>query len=354
MTHDTTFPTIETHMASVASLLSTMPPESGAAAAIITRPTLVPPATIFPAADNLRAFRDLTPPDPDWVIEGLEPGDVGVITAPGAAGKSMFCLNLAVAVASGQPLFGIWQVSKPGDVLYLYAEDSVESMHRRFHALCQLESISDPVIDRLTFINVRSNPPKFAIRGMQGLVMRQQDVLGGLDQVLSTMIQPRLIILDPMLKFHALEENANNEMNQFLEILGSVAAQAHCAVIFVHHVSKGSDTKHQESARGATAIVNEARWQVALSRLDAKALKRYDIPETDAWRFLEASTPKINGAAQLPTLLLERMRGGVLQFSLKTAGVASPQATVPVALPQEGESNGNNKEASDDDDWWGQ
>jgi len=215
-------------------------------------------------------------------------------------------------------------------------------MHRRFHALCQLESVSDPVIDRLTFINVRTNPPKFAIRGSQGLVMRQEDVLHGLDRVLSTMTQPRLIILDPMLKFHALEENNNNEMNQFLEILGSVADQAHCAVIFVHHVSKGSDTKHQESARGATAIINEARWQVALSKLDAKTIKRYDIPETDAWRYLEASTPKINGAAQLPTLLLERMRGGVLQYSLKTAGVPSDQDD-PTAGPGKDESNDDQK-----------
>ena len=124
----------------------------------------------LPTEDDLFAFRDNPAPKPDWVIEGMEPGDVGLLTAPGGIGKSMLCLSLASAVASGQPIFGQWQVGTPGDVLYMYAEDSARVMHRRFHALCRLladggNGMTDSILRRLHFICVRNNPPKLMIRG---------------------------------------------------------------------------------------------------------------------------------------------------------------------------------------------
>ena len=94
------------------------------------------PFGFLPKEDDIRMFRDTTPPAPDWIIEGLEPGDVGILSAAGATGKSMFCLSLAVVVASGKNLFGKWAVGgNPGDVTYLYAEDGQATMHRRMHAL---------------------------------------------------------------------------------------------------------------------------------------------------------------------------------------------------------------------------
>ena len=63
---------------------------------------------------------DTVPPAPDWIIEGLEPGDVGILSAAGAVGKSMLCLNFATAVAAGTDLFGKWAVgANSGDVTYL-------------------------------------------------------------------------------------------------------------------------------------------------------------------------------------------------------------------------------------------
>lgn len=295
---------------------------------VATKLEIVPHGTMaytLPLEDDLRCFRDTAPPAPDWVVEGLEPGDVGALTAPGGQGKSMLCLNLAIAVASGNKLFGLWDVSRAGDVVYLYAEDSSATMHRRFHAMNALEprGYDNLVLSHLHFLNVRTRPPQLAIRGSQGLVLEQKDVLAALDQALSAIDHPRLIIMDPLVKFHALEENSNGEMDQYLTLLGSIAHQAQCAVIFTHHITKGRLSKNQESARGAGAIINEARWQAALSPLDDDELKLYGIDTDEAWRYLTLSTPKINGAAKLPTLLLERGEGGVLQYSLKTAGVPS-------------------------------
>ncbi len=273
----------------------------------------------LPGADDLWMFRDVQPPDPDWVVEGLEPGDIGILSGPGGVGKSMFCLSIMAAVAGGTDLFGVWQVNKPGDVLYLYAEDSSNTVWRRFHALAQGLAFSDDVISRMHTVCIKNHAPKLMLQGAQGLAVPQNDVVYELSSQLHSYPNPRLLILDPLVKLHTLEENANGQMNQFLDLVASLSDAAGIATIITHHVSKGSVVAGgalQQSARGASAIVDESRWQVSLSKLDPKTAGEYDIPDDSRWKYLLATSPKVNGTGQLPDLLLERQPdSGVLLLS---------------------------------------
>lgn len=129
--------------------------------------------------------------------------------------------------------------------------------------------------------------------------------------------QPRLIIFDPLVKFHTLDENSNGDMNQFLDLLGQIGETVGAAVLLTHHTAKGKitetgDLSAQEAARGAGAIVNEARWQAALQPLGPKMIAKLDIDEEQAWRYLTLSTPKRNSTARLPDILLERGPEGIL------------------------------------------
>jgi hypothetical protein len=272
----------------------------------------------FPAECDLRRFRDTLPPVRDWVIEGMEPGDVGIVSAPGGTGKSMLCLSIGLAVASGRPLFGQWKVGPiPGDVLYIFEEDSAATLHHRMHALAQLTKPTDDELGRLHAICVRSRPPKMMLQGVQGLARRQKDEVGALLALLDSLPNPRLLILDPLLKFHTLDENSNNEMNQFMELMGQIAERAGVAVILVHHTAKGksngnTDSEHQEAARGASAIINEARWQASLRGIGAKTAKKWGLDEDQARRYLWLTLPKRNNVGHLDDILLERGFGGVL------------------------------------------
>ena len=272
----------------------------------------------FPAECDLRRFRDTLPPVRDWVIEGMEPGDVGIVSAPGGTGKSMLCLSIGLAVASGRPLFGQWKVGPiPGDVLYIFEEDSAATLHHRMHALAQLTNPTDDELGRLHAICVRSRPPKLLLQGAQGLAQRQKDEVGALLALLDSLPNPRLLILDPLLKFHTLDENSNNEMNQFMELTGQIAERARVAVILVHHTAKGksngnTDGDHQEAARGASAIINEARWQASLRGIGPKTAKKWGMDEEQSHRYLWLTLPKRNNVGRLDDILLERLAGGVL------------------------------------------
>ncbi len=275
----------------------------------------------LPPDDDIRAFLGTSPPAPDWVIEGIEPGDVGILSAPGGTGKSMFCLSLGASVAGGQPLFGVWQVGNPGDVLYIYAEDKPSTIHRRLKALHQVSPLDASAIDRVHTVCVRSVPPKLMVRGedRSGIARPQNPELAEIMSRVKRYPNPRLIIIDPLIKFHALDENVNTEMEQFLTLMTKMAEELGVAIILTHHVGKSAvlngQSSTQQSARGASAIVDQARWQVALSTLDEKYAKKIGIPADDAWKYLNATNPKINGAGRLDDLLLERGPDGVLMRS---------------------------------------
>lgn len=278
----------------------------------------------LPQDDDLQSFLSVPAPAHDWVIEGLEPGDVGILSAPGGTGKSMFCLSLAASVSAGEPLFGAWKVSAPGDVLYLYAEDSSHTLHRRLYALHQINPLRS--LTRMHTVCVRTAPPTLMVRSRYSAVAeRVEETIQEIIARISSYPRPRLLILDPLIKFHALEENNNAEMAQLLSMLSWLADQLHIAIVLTHHVGKGAvfsgNGNTQQSARGATSIVDQSRWQVSLSTIDAKTANTLKIPEEDAWRYVYATCPKINGTAKLPDLLLERGPGGVL---MRSALIISP------------------------------
>lgn len=174
----------------------------------------------LPPEDEVQCYRDTPPPAPHWVIQGLETGDVGILSAPGGMGKSMLCLSLASAVASGQRFFGQWAVSDPGDVTYLYAEDSPRVMHQRLHALAQMseKGLPNAVAHRLHCIGLRGHPPKLMTRGEpSNPVIINTPVLTAIAATLAAQPHPRLLIIDPMIKFHSLDENDNGQMSQFID-----------------------------------------------------------------------------------------------------------------------------------------
>lgn len=271
-----------------------------------------------------RSFRELmtTPaPAPDWIIEGLTPGNVGIISAAGGTGKTMFGLALAAAVAAGSDLFGRWSVGSPGDVVYLNGDDDDPEIHRRANALATATNLTGDEMDRIQSIGVSADPPRVMVCGTDrsGIAQSQKDEIAAIVQMVLSRPRPRLLILDPMRKFHALEENSNTDMEQYVTLWGRIAKELHIGVILIHHTGKSAvlngQSNIQQSARGASAIVDQARWHITLSGLSAQSAGGLGIPENEIRNYLIATCAKINGAASLPDLLLRRGTGGGLMLS---------------------------------------
>src|SRR5689334_7275770 len=77
-----------------------------------------------------------------WAVPGLLPQGCVLLAGRPKVGKSWFALQLALAVASGQPAFGQVPVER-GDVLYMALEDRPERLQSRMKTLLKETSVPD-------------------------------------------------------------------------------------------------------------------------------------------------------------------------------------------------------------------
>ncbi|MEX0741821.1 MAG: AAA family ATPase, partial [Phycisphaeraceae bacterium] len=94
-----------------------------------------------------------------------------------------------------------------------------------------------------------------------------------------------VLIVDPFVSSHKVDENANFKIDAIAKQWGRVAAEARCAVVLVHHSRKPAGQKvDTEAARGASALVNATRSVLVLNRLTADEAKSFSIEGDDQRR----------------------------------------------------------------------
>ncbi|MEI7996721.1 MAG: helicase RepA family protein [Methylococcaceae bacterium] len=204
--------------------------------------------------DIMSAFTN-DPPDLDFIWPGFLAGTVGALVAPGATGKSFFALEAAMSIAcsvAGGDLVELSPV-RTGRVVYLAGEDPAPALIRRVHAIGQ-------------HLNQQARESIAANLILEPIMGRRLDVMNErhLSRVVEFCQGTRLIVLDTLSRIHQRDENSNGDMAVLISVLEYVAARTGAAVLFLHHVNKGSamagQTDQQQAARGASALVDNARW----------------------------------------------------------------------------------------------
>lgn len=176
----------------------------------------------------------------DWLVEGLwGEGAVGILGGEPKCCKSFLALDLAVAVASGLPCLGRFQVARPGLVLLFAAEDALSIVRRRLGSIAASRGIC---LDNLD-IQVITAP---RIR------LDLKEDIAALDSTISE-LKPRLLILDPFVRLHRIDENSSSEVSAVLEKLRDMQRRHGMAILVVHHSKKGGGSSRAGQAlRGSS------------------------------------------------------------------------------------------------------
>lgn len=204
-----------------------------------------------------------TQPTPfDFVIPGLACRTVGALIAPGGTGKSMFALQLACAVAAGSTDANTLKLPMPlaGTVVYVSLEDSFDEIHLRL-------------------INLRDHfslPTRTTIESKLKIITPDEPFDITKTTLLERLIKAgqgaRLIIFDTLSDIHSLDENDNSAMSSVMKQLRTLAKSSGAAVLYLHHISKAAalagQGSIQQAARGASALVDKARWCGNLTTLN--------------------------------------------------------------------------------------
>lgn len=220
-------------------------------------------------AIDLRAAFENEPPVPDFIWPGFLAGTVGALVAPGATGKSFWALEAAMSIAcsvAGGDLVGLAPACT-GRVVYLAGEDPPPPLIRRVHAIGQH---LNPQAREAIAGNLILRP----IMGERLNVMEDAQ----LRALIKDSAGARLIVLDTLSRIHSLDENSNGDMASLVAVLEHVAASTGASVLYLHHVSKGSaregQTDQQQAARGASALIDNARWCGFVAKMTEDEAKR--------------------------------------------------------------------------------
>jgi len=128
-------------------------------------------------------------------------------------------------VASGTPCLRRFPVPHPGRVLLYAAEDALHVVRQRLEGICAASHlrIEDLDVQVITAPSVRL------------------DQLADRDRLEHTIahLAPRLLILDPFVRLHRVDENASGEVAPLLASLRELQRRHGLAVLLVHHARKG-------------------------------------------------------------------------------------------------------------------
>jgi len=202
---------------------------------------------------------------------------VSVTIAPGGLGKSSQVLAEAVAMASGKSILG-HEVFKPIKVWLWNLEDPRDELNRRIAGIAKHYGITNEDIgDRLFIDSGREQELCLAIAGNKGPQIQQEVVDNLISEITDNGID--VLIVDPFISSHALDENSNPAMDAVAKTWGRIADKTGIAISLVHHTRKQSgDTEvTADSARGAKALVDAARDVRCLTRMTDEEAKSADV-----------------------------------------------------------------------------
>jgi hypothetical protein len=177
-----------------------------------------------------------------WLVEGLwSEQAVGIVGGEPKCGKSFLALDLAVAVASGAKALGCFPVPTPGPVLLYAAEDALPIVRQRLESIAKVAGVALSALDIhvMTEAVVRLDTPRDR--------ERLRDTVA--------MVQPRLLVLDPFVRLHRIDENAASEVVPILASLRNLQRRHKTAVVLVHHARKGAGRmRGGQALRGSSEL----------------------------------------------------------------------------------------------------
>ncbi len=175
-----------------------------------------------------------------WLVTGLWADEaVGIIGGEPKCCKSFLALDLAVAVAAGIPCLRRFAVPHPGRVLLYAAEDALHTVRLRLEGICAAAGLRLAELD----VQVITAPC---------LRLDLEADRRNLAETVAT-LKPRLLVLDPFVRLHRIDENASGEVAPLLAYLRELQRLHAVAVIIVHHAKKGgANVRAGQALRGSS------------------------------------------------------------------------------------------------------
>lgn len=265
----------------------------------------------LPAVLSVADLLALNTPAPAMLVENIVPvGGASLIVGAAKVNKTLIAVQMGIAEASGNPFLENYKVLRPGPVLIVEQDDpsgaaSIKEVLKR--SPVPVEGIPFHLVERVPF--------NFGL-----------DLLEWLEgQILA--LKLCLVVLDSYTALRSSRGSGidivKSEQNDLI-LLDDLAKRTACAIVIIHHASKGSAALDWSDQAAGTFMMSAAtQSQIHVSR----------------FRELDSNAPerlvRIRGRHQEGMELVLRFRKDTLDHELVLEGGAAP--LYPLLLQIQGE-----------------
>ena len=181
-------------------------------------------------------------PERRWLIEGLWGAEaVGIVGGEPKSCKSFLALDMAVAVASATLCLGRYPVADAGRVLLFAAEDASSTVRQRLDGICAAAGLDLAELD----LHVITAP---SVR------LDLETDRESLEDTVRA-LRPALLVLDPFVRLHRVDENVSAEVAPLLDYLRGLQRRYKIAVVLIHHARKGAaHLRAGQALRGSSEL----------------------------------------------------------------------------------------------------
>ena len=223
------------------------------------------PAAREPLVMDVAALLALPAPEPSMLIENIIPErGASLIVGAAKSNKTLLSVQMGIAVASGHPFLESYRIARPGPVLVVEQDDPAGAA-----SIKTILGVSPAPVSDLPFFLAPRVPFAFG-----------RDLMAWLeDQIITRLL--RLVVLD---SYTALRSSRGSGIDivkaeqRDLNMLDELAKRTGCAIVIIHHASKGSaalDWSDQAAGTFAMSAATESQMHVSRFReLDGNAPER--------------------------------------------------------------------------------
>ncbi len=227
----------------------------------------------------------------DWVTHKLPPREhllvdartgrgaldktgVWIAAGAGGAGKSFALIGLGLAVVNGSTWVGTFKTNGHGRVLILAAEDSVEDIQRRVHAIAAADNLRPGAMERFDVLPLSNQVTSLV--AVDGNSFAPSEDTKALCSQLAADKPYDLVIVDPYGRIAGVSVDADNAAAAAtISALAMISAAARGLVLGVTHTSmrariaaRNGAAEGSTGVRGATGQTDYARGVIMLEKDD--------------------------------------------------------------------------------------
>lgn len=299
-----------------------------------------------PASARTDALLDLTggeidiytgePPPRDWLVRGVLPsGKSAILAGLGGVSKTQLALELAAAVALGEPFMG--RDVNPGKALLLLGEEDRDEISRRFSAIARYRGYTE---DQIATIKARVRA--FPLVGVDmrltikdGKTSKETGVAAEIIAAAKAMGGVELIVLDHLLLLHGGDANASEDAAQTMRLTNRITFETNATVLTLAHSPKSASNSEEADASqvaGSGAFANLSRGAWLLAKMRKDEARAFGLPEEARNEYVSMTGVKGNYGPSGQVFWFKRVafdEVGLLEHVTLSPPVKAPKALGP-------------------------